>query len=229
MPDQVVLTAQKATAPKWIVVTIALIIAASLATNVLFVKTYYDLKKGDAAREQIINDQKDSIDRQNKLIEGYNTQITALVKIVGDLDVKKGVIDEKKKNDGVHYGKPLPRPEEDKFFVDNGFKGKREDDNGRVFTNADVVKVQLLVTENQNLKSELAIAYDKIGVQSTMIETYKAKCMSQDQIIASYKEIDEQRQKEIQKYKLEVATNKFYKWTAIIVGGAVAGAAIAHH
>ena len=226
MPDQVLLTTQKTSAPRWVIITIVLLIAASLATNVLFVKTYYDLKKGDAAREQIISEQKESIDKQNKMIEVYNTQIIGLVKIVKDLDTKKTVIDEKKKGDAIYYGKVLPRPEEDKFFVDNGFKGKRIDNDNRIFPNDDVVKVQILVMENQNLKAELGIAYEKIDVQATMIETYKAKCLSQDQIIASYKEIDEQRQKELQKYKLEVATNKFYKWTAIVVGGALVGYAV---
>lgn len=225
--DEVVLTTQRSSLSKYVNIAILVVLVASLGTNAIFMKTYFDLKRGDAEREQIIKDQKESINKQNEVIEGLNFQIADLGKKIADLDQKKKVIDQKKKDDKIHYSKPLPKPEEDKFFADNGFMGTRTGDSGRFFTNDDVIKVQLLVTENANLRAELDLAYDKIGTQNTMIETYKAKCLSQEQIIKNYEMIEEQRQKEIQKYRLEVAQNKVYKWAAIIVGGALVGYAAA--
>jgi hypothetical protein len=144
------------------------------------------------------------------------------------MDKKKQVIDKKKQDDTIHYGKLLPREEEDQFFTSNGFKGQRIDNGGRYFTNDDVVKVQLMVKENENLKAELTLAYDRIDTQKSIIKDYMEKCTRQENIIDSYKIVDEQQRKEIEKYKMEATTNKFYKWTAIIVGGILVGAVAAH-
>lgn len=230
MPDQVVLTTQSSSSPivKYLTIFMVLVMVVSLSANGLFFKTYLDLKKGDAERQKIIDDQKKAITDQNNIIAQLNIKIDEFNKKLDDINKKKGDLDNKKKGDTIHYSKPLPKPEEDKFFADNGFNGTRTGKDGRFFTNEDVVKVQMLVKDNENLKAELCLAYEASGVKDSMIEEYKQKCLSQEKIIASYKEIDEQRQKEIQKYKMEVGANKFYKWTAIIVGGALVGYAAAH-
>ena len=225
---QVIVTTQSASGSKILSIILAVVILASLAANGIFIKNYYDLKQGSAEREKIILDQKEAIEKQDKMISALNAKLADWDKKIEDLKKQQENINKKKKDDTIHYSKPLPKPEEDQFFADHGFKGKRTDDSGRMFTNEDVVKVQLLIKDNENLQAELGIANKSNVAKDSMIELYKEKCLSQEKIIASYKEIDEQRQTEIKKYKSEIAANKLYKWTAIIVGGALVGYAAAH-
>jgi len=181
------------------------------------------LKRGEAEREKIIQDQRESIQKQSKMIKFLNARIDNLGKKIDGLDKKRQELENKKKKEHQHYSKPLPRPEEDKFFVDNGFSGYRENNSGRFFTNADVVKVQTLIIDNKNMKKELDLASQKIDAQKSLIQVYKEKCAKQEKTIASWETIDAERQKELKKYKMEAATNKFYKWTAIIAASVLGG------
>ena len=77
---QVIVTTQSASGSKILSIILAVVILASLAANGIFIKNYYDLKQGSAEREKIILDQKEAIEKQDKMISALNAKLADWVK-----------------------------------------------------------------------------------------------------------------------------------------------------
>jgi len=211
---------------KLLIGIIVILLVAMVVTNLInvFTKSDFDeVQKTLIGQINELKSQRAELEKKYTVLEEKQVQLKKdKAQLVDDLANIKVKYDKLKQQ----FNKPLPKPEQDNFFIPRGFtESYYMNDGGRAFPKNDTVKLQNYILDSELCFDERCKLVEKDAKNEEIITVLKDEKVNLTDRLnncqlseSKYAKLNDEANIEIKKQKLKTSNEKMKKWIYLAVG-----------